>query len=193
MRCYITLLIGCFLMAACSIDPVDRGEGNMLALRPVPAIENVQTKNHTLVVAYPTTAGKIDTSRVALERADGTLDYYARTRWVDFLPVIVQATLTESLSLSGAYALVRSDESGLGDDRMLKSHIRHFEAEYKTAASPDVHIEMDFAIVNVKSDRVLDSFTLRARQQATADTAPAIHDAFVDAFSNIQRQLIARL
>ncbi len=185
----------CLLITACSINPVDRGEGNMLALRPVKVDKNAGANTGRLVIDYPTSAGEVDTSRVALMRPNGTLDYYAATRWTDFLPVIVQTTLTETLALSGTYAFVRSDDAGLGDGHLLKSHIRHFEAVYPAYMErpPEVRIEIDFDVVDVKTDATVKSFTLRAGHQAIDNTTAAIHVAFLNAFADVQQQLVSRL
>lgn len=166
----------------------------MLALRPV-NIDANGASSHTLVVGYPVAAGQIDTARVALKQPNGTIDYFAKTRWVDFLPVIVQTTLTESLSLSGVYKIVRSDEAGLGDDRILKSNIRHFEAVYPAYMDrpPEVIVEIAFTISDVETENVIDTFTLRSAHQSVDNTTTAIHDAFVKSYADVQEQLIGRL
>lgn len=193
----VPIIFATLLLSACSLTSLDRGERQMMTLPSLQTDlqETQPLKNNRLVIDFPETEGHLDTYRIALVLPNGTSDYYARKRWVDFLPVIVQNSLAETLQNARIYRFVKTDAHGLGDDLILKPTIRKFEALYDVndAAPPIAVIEMDFSLQDVATSRKLDGFSLLAEAPATSNNAEAIHDAFKLAYKDIQIQLLERL
>ena len=191
------IIFSAFILASCSLGSLDRGERAMMTLpslqagidRPAPI------HDHRLVVDFPDSEGRLDTYRIAVTTKDGNSDYYAHKRWVDFLPVIVQNSLAETLQNAGLYKFVKTDAHGLGDDLLLKPTIRKFEVLYNATQTdaPDIVIEMDFTLQDVPTGRRLKSFTLTSYSQASANQTKAIRAALDDAYKKIQIQLLDQL
>lgn len=182
------------MLTACSLGtPVDTGRGNMWRLEPLQA-EPQRARYGALVVEAPSTAAELDTYRVALRESSGAADYYAGTRWVDFLPVTVQAALVESLKSSGLFADVADDVTDSRARLALQVELQRFHASYsgKTAA-PKVELAIDAALINRSNGAVLKRANLRSARLAQADDSVAVSRAFREAFADAQRQLVRTL
>ena len=188
----VAFLFLCFFVSACSFGALDRGERHMLTLPAMHTSTPVQTtKSQKLVVGFPQADERLDTTRIALIKPDGTWDYYAQRRWTDFLPVIVQGSLSEALQNAAIYQTVQTDARGLGGDLILKPTIRRFEAAYPAylEKAPEIILEIDFLLARAGTEDIIEEFTLRSAYQAHANQTAAIHDAFSNAFLDIQLQL----
>ncbi len=183
-------------VSSCSLGAMDRGEQYMLSL-PEIAADAIEThvNSNDLVVGFPLADGRLDTYRIALVKPDGSSDYFAQRRWVDFLPVIVQNTMTRSLENQNLYRNVFSDAQGLGDGLILKPTIRRFEAVYPAYMErpPETVIEIDFVLQDVDSEKTLQAFTLSAADQATANSTTAIYDSFKRSYQSILNKLFSAL
>ncbi len=191
------LLVYGFLLAglatACTLAPRDTGTAFMFALEPV-KVTREGPAAETLVVAAPTSAPELDTYRIALKKDNQRWDYYASARWADFLPVVVQDDLTKTLSNTRLFKTVTTDESGLTGDRILKTEIQTFQAEYTTdSAAPVIRVHMTVRLVGRQESAPLASFTLDAERKASGNTLSAVQAAFAAAFSEAQRQLVEKL
>lgn len=195
---HVLLIFLMLLSSACSFKPVDRGQGQMLMLYPVdqhaPGARSAQMSGH-LVVQYPTADAALDSFRVALVNTTGQPDYYAATRWVDFLPLIVQNALVDTLSDADVFDAVTREDTEIRPDYFLKTRISDFEAVYSAdhpTAAPEIHIRMDFLLTSRGQDSLRRKFSVTAHQQAKTDTVAGIHDAFKAAFTKAQRQLLSQ-
>jgi len=190
-KIYALLLLT--LLAACSFTPRDTGSSFMFALQPVEVTGQGAAKD-SLIVFAPTTAPELDTHRIALNKDGKRWDYYAGAKWSDFLPLLVQDNLTKTLEQSGLFKNVATSDSGLTGDKILKTEIRAFQAEYEAGSkAPVIKIRMNVSLVSRLERRPLASFTIKAERKATADTLPAIQSAFAAAFSEAQQQLVEKL
>jgi ABC-type uncharacterized transport system auxiliary subunit len=194
----ILLIILVLFSSACSFNPVDRGQGRMLMLYPVdqskPASHSTYMSGH-LVVQYPTADAALDSYRVALVNTTGRLDYYSATRWVDFLPLIVQNALVDTLSGAALFETVTSEDTEMRPDYFLKTRISGFEAVYPTddpATMPEIHVQLDFLLTGRGHDGLQRKFSTTGHQQAKTDTVAGIHDAFKSAFAKAQLQMLSQ-
>ena len=111
-----------------------------------PALPRVRSQ---LVVEVPDSASGLQTSRIAVKQKPTTLDYYARSEWTDLAPRLVQTKIIESFENSGKIVSVGREGSGLRSDYVLKSELRHFEAQLYESEKPLIRI-----VVNVKLVRM---------------------------------------
>jgi len=181
------------LLTACTFAPRDTGSAFMFALQPAQT-EQQKTGNDSLIVFSPTTSPELDTYRIALNREGRRWDYYAGAKWSDFLPLLVQDNITKTIDETHLFKTVATGDSGLTGDKILKTEIRAFQAEYAAGRdAPIVKIRLTISLVSRLERKPLTSFTIKAEQPAAANTLTAIHAAFANAFDQAQRQLVAKL
>lgn len=182
------------VIAACSpLAPRDQGRSFMFTLEAIaPAAQ--PTHDATLVVDHPTAKIELDTYRVALIREDGVFDYFARTRWVDFISPMVLDSMVFSLEDSGLFKNVLAEHTAFAGDYVLKSEIREFNAVYASADDPP-EIRIALACILLKGDRKtrIATFTAKGTAKAKENSLEAIHEAFNTAFAESQKATVQNL
>lgn len=189
------IALGSLIAVSCTLAPRDTGRGFVLALDHLPAAStHVAMSPDTLVVALPTAAPELDTARIALVKQDGHWDYYAGAKWPDFLPLVVQDSLTESLSGSGLYKTVVSDQSGARGGQKLATVIRSFQTVYRTgAAAPVAKVALSVRLTAAGEADAVAAFDVQAQAPAAQDRLGDIQTAFAAAFRSAQQQAILKL
>ena len=186
------ILLSAFL-TGCTFAPRDTGNSFMFALQPAQA-EQQARRNDSLVVFMPTTSPELDTYRIALNGNGKRWDYYAGAKWSDFLPLLVQDSITKTLDETHLFKTVTTSDSGLTGDKILKTEIRAFQADYAAGrAAPVIKIRMTVSVLSRFERKPLASFTIKATQPAASNSLTAIQTAFSAAFNDAQRQLITQL
>lgn len=187
------ILAAC-LVTACTLSPMDTGRSFMFALTPIVDVRHITSGDNSLIVALPVAAPELDTYRIALVRNGKRWDYYAGARWSEFLPILVQDNLTKTLEKIGTFKTVTTDGTGISGNRILKTEIRAFQAEYRQGvATPVVKIRLMVSLLSHPERVSLVSFEVNAEEKASGDSLPEIQVAFSAAFSKVQRQLITGL
>lgn len=131
-----------------------------------------------LVVETPEAASGLTTSKIAVKQKVTTLDYYARAEWSDLAPRLVQTKLIESFENSGRIVGVGREGAGLRSDYILKSELRHFEAQLYDSVKPKIRI-----VINVKLVKMPDREIVANRSfERTHDANNADIDALIEAF-----------
>ncbi len=196
MKLFLTLLLSATLMVSgCSLTtPKDTGREHMQVLDPLASPPKFKQKYGALVINYPQAPNDLDTFRVALTDVTDTRDYFAGTRWAEFLPGQVQSTLVNSFARSGLFASVREDDTAVAAQYQLTIEILHFEAVYdRPGLPPFVHITAAFELLDVNRQRAVKRFMLESQLPADANTTLAISAAFRGAFANIQADALNTL
>lgn len=190
---YILLLISLACLSACSItSPKDTGKRNMLALESIQLEQKRRTRKH-IIVNHPATASELDTYRIALLLSDGKRDYAAGGRWSEFLPSLVQTSLIGTLNDSKLFANVSSDLIASNGRYRLDSEIHHFEAHVAQGEMTSVHIEMGFAVKDLRSLRSITKFTLSETAMTDHSDFDAINRSFEQAYTQLQQALVKKL
>jgi cholesterol transport system auxiliary component len=144
-----------------------------------------------LLVEAPQAPAGLDTRRIALSRSPVSLDYYADSEWTDRLPSLVQTALVDSFENSGAIAAVGRDAVGLRADFILRSEIRHFEAEYDAAGgAPTISAVILVKLVRMPAGEIVANAAFTAKEPAAANTIPAVVTAFNAALGQIMKQIV---
>jgi ABC-type uncharacterized transport system auxiliary subunit len=181
------------LLAACSLGPRDTGKAFLFSLPAAKVTARGQAAG-SLVVALPTTSPELDTFRIALIRPDGRWDYYAGTRWAEFLPMLVQDSLAETLGEARIFESVATDQTGLAGDKLLKTEIRLFQAEYTPHnEAPVAKVRIAVSLLTRLERTPLAFFTVNAEKRATGNRLADIQAAFAAAFSTAQQQMADKL
>jgi len=96
------------------------------ALTPAPA--GATPVDWALEVDLPDAEDSFDSRRIALIKADGTMDYYANAEWPDRLPVLVQTALVAAFEASGRVPGVARTQDAVHADYEMGVEIRDFAA-----------------------------------------------------------------
>ncbi|MCW5770650.1 MAG: membrane integrity-associated transporter subunit PqiC [Rhodospirillaceae bacterium] len=108
-----------------------------------------------LIVETPESAAGLTTSRIAVKQKPTTLDYYARAEWTDLAPRMVQTKLIESFENTRKIVGVGREGSGLRSDYILKSELRHFEAQLYDTAKPLVRVVVNVKLVKMPAREIV--------------------------------------
>ena len=65
-----------------------------------------------LVVGTPVASADLNSTRIALTRAPGVVEYFAKGAWADYAPILLQDKLIESFEASNAILSVGRDAVG---------------------------------------------------------------------------------
>jgi len=86
------------------------------------------TGDWQLSIERPMASAALSSSRIAIARPDGRLEFAAETVWEDRAPLLVQRLMLESFEDAGLGARVAKDSEGIRADFALKSDLSAFEA-----------------------------------------------------------------
>ena len=103
---------------------------------------------------------------------------------------MVQTLMIESFENSKRIVAVGRDVLGLRADFILKTELREFQAEYFHAGPPRSHIVIAARLVQMPRRAIIGSSTFESSQVATADSVPAVIDAFDEALGKVLRRLV---
>lgn len=144
-----------------------------------------------LLVEAPQATGGLDTRRIALSRSPVSLDYFADSEWTDRVPPLIQAALVDSFENSRAITALGRDSSGLRADFILRSELRRFEADYRTAAGPPtVRVALVVRLVRMPAGEIVADTLVAAREPARANTVPDIVAAFDAALGTVMKEIV---
>ena len=179
-------------LAACNVAVPGQGPPpELYRLTPKSTFaEDLPRVGWQLVLEEPQANAGIDTTRITLQRAPLQIEYYARAQWSDRAPQMVQTLMIESFENSDRIIAVGRDVLGLRADFFLKTELREFQAEYFHPGQPRCHIVIAARLVQMPRRAIIGSNNFEASQTATADSMPAVIDAFDNALGKVLRRLV---
>jgi cholesterol transport system auxiliary component len=144
-----------------------------------------------LLVEVPQAPAGLDTRRIALSRSPISLDYFADAEWTDRLPNMVQTALVDSFENSHRVTVLGGEAIGLRADFVLRSEIRHFEAEYGAAGgAPTIRVMLLVTLIRMPAGEIVANTAFTAAEPAAANALPAIVTAFDAALRTVMRQIV---
>jgi ABC-type uncharacterized transport system auxiliary subunit len=148
----------------------------------------------TLAVVLPIAAPGLNSTSIALLRADGVLDAYAASRWPEVLPEVLQPLIIDALRAGGRFSSVQPDNGPFNAEYLLQVEVRQFAAVYAgdvQGAAPTVHVQL-VATLGRRADRgVLRSFMVAESAPASANRMSAVIDAYNSALGAALQRLVA--
>ena len=146
-----------------------------------------------LTVARPRASTALETDRIAVSPAPRRFDYYSEVRWAEPAPLMLQQNLVAALESSGAFAGVFAAPARVPSELMLDVELRHFEAVADLkGATPEVFVQLQASLVDVRRAMRLASFVSEARVAAGANRRDAIVAAFEEASARVVTDVVAR-
>ena len=145
-----------------------------------------------LVVGTPVASADLNSTRIALTRAPGVVEYFAKGAWADYAPILLQDKLIESFEASNAIVSVGRDAVGLRPDFVLQSDLRDFQAEYSGEA-PTAHLRLAAKLVRMPDRRIVANILTEQKVAAAGNSLPQIVDAFDRAAGQAFEEVVVKV
>lgn len=130
----------------------------------------------SLAVEDPLATRVYDTTKIALMRAPGRVEFYANGEWADRAPRLVQSALVRSFENSGRILGVGDRGSMIVSDFVLQTDIRALHADYSGGA-PAAVVSLYVRLTNSRG-KVVAGRLFEQRISANADAVPEIAASF---------------
>jgi cholesterol transport system auxiliary component len=189
----VTPLLGGPLLSGCGVIPKVNEPVPLYTLSAVERFDRqLPNAEWQLVVGTPVASADLDTTRIALTRAPGVIEYFAKGAWADNAPVLLQDKLIESFEASGAIVAVGRDAVGLRPDYVLQSELRDFQAEYSGDA-PTAHLRLAAKLVRMPDRRIVVTINADKRVPVTGGSLAEIVRAFDQAASEAFQDVVVQV
>lgn len=184
------MLVGGAALGGCGILPKVNEPVPLYTLSAVTQFDRSLPKAQwQLVVGTPVASADLDTTRIALTRSPGVVEYFAKGAWADNAPILLQDKLIESFEASGAIVAVGRDAVGLRPDYVLQSELRDFQAEF-TGEAPTAHVRLVAKLVRMPDRRIIANIAIEQKVAAGGGTLPEIVAAFDRAASEAFQEVV---
>ncbi|MGH6945190.1 MAG: ABC-type transport auxiliary lipoprotein family protein [Geminicoccaceae bacterium] len=187
-------LAACLLVGGCAaaLELATREPPQLFELTPKSTFPNHSPEIMArLSVEVPSATAGLNTARIALRPAPTTLEYYGGASWIDVLPIMVQTLLIESFDNAGGIDVLGREMVGVRADYALLTHIREFQAEYRSsAAAPTVHVRLQARLIRLPRRTSLAATSAEASVPAENTSLQAIVRAFDEAFGKVQKRIV---
>ena len=186
-------LAAAFAASACQglIPGASRDPPRLYELSPKstfdPTLPRVRSQ---LVVESPESASGLQTSRIAVKQRPTTLDYYARSEWTDLAPRLVQTKLIESFENSGKIVSVGREGSGLRSDYVLKSELRHFEAQLYETEKPLIRVVVNVKLVKMPAREIVANRSFERTEKVAAADIDKLVEGFDEALGGVLKRIV---
>lgn len=184
------VLAGGAVLAGCTVISRANEPIPLYTLSPVRQFSQSLPKvDWQLVVGTPVASADLDSTRIALTRSPGVIEYFANGAWADNAPILLQGKLIESFEASKAIVSVGRDAVGLRPDYVLHSDLRDFQAEY-TNGAPVAHLRLAAKLVRMPDRRIVANILTEQKVQAEGNSLPEIVRAFDRAASEAFEEVV---
>ncbi len=143
-----------------------------------------------LIVETPEAAAGLQSSKIAVKQQATTLDYFARSEWSDLAPRLVQTKIVESFENSRRVVSVGREGSGLRSDYILKSELRHFEAQLFDTDQPLVHVTINVKLVKMPERDIIANRNFDRSSKAKSSSLEDVIEAFDEALGGALKRLV---
>ena len=166
------------LLAGCSVlpkrEPIKLYEP---AHSPLSAAADWPAVRWSLLVAKPSASEALDSERINVRPAPGSVQVYQGASWSDGAPELVQAALLRGFEESQKILSVARPGSGVHGDYALQADLRGFESDY-AGGSPQAVVELRLRLVHVVDGEVIAARTVREVEPAAGEAVPEVVAAF---------------
>ncbi|MGE0409297.1 MAG: ABC-type transport auxiliary lipoprotein family protein [Amphiplicatus sp.] len=142
----------------------------------------------SLVIEDPLASRVYDTTKIALVRAPGRVEFYANGEWADRAPRLVQAAIIRSFENSGRILTVGDRIALPGGTFALQTDIRAMHADY--SGNGPVAMFSIYARIATGRGRVLAARLFEERVPAAKDTVPEVAAAFDQAVTSAIGEIV---
>ncbi len=174
-------------LSACGGDLLGPPEaGPIYPVRPTfaPSAAAGEKVNWALAVMRPDVPSGLDTDRIALLQANGTLDYYAKSTYPERVPAAVQRALVDGFESSGRIVAVAREQDTLHADYNLVTEVKDFEAKYSVQDGiPQAVVVINAKLSTAHGRKILGNFVASKSVAATVNSTGAAVQALSQALN----------
>lgn len=153
--------------------------------------KELQRVRWQLVVDEPLASGGLNIDRIALRHSPTELKYFARARWTERAPRMVQTLMVESFENSGAIVAVGRKAIGLRSDYNLITELREFQAEYfESDGVPTVRVRLNAKLVKQPRRAIVASRTFESTIKSEGKAMRHVIRAFDQALGKVLRHTV---
>lgn len=182
------------VLAACGGNVLGLGPqepGTIYPIRPAFMPGNGEKVGWALSILRPDLAGGLDTDRIVLHQADGSMDFYAKATYPDRLGAIVQQTLLDGFEMSGRIGAVAPEQAALHADYNLVSEVKDFSAHYaQTDGMPSVTVSIMAKMTTAHGRAIVSTFSAVKTVSASANSAGAVAQALQQALGAAVTEIV---
>lgn len=146
-------------------------------------------REQQLLVDRPVASAGIDTPRISLIRADGSMGYYRDVSWTDRAPAMLQTAMMEAIEATGKLPALGRDNVGLRADYLLKTEMGAFEAKYTAEGAPVVQVKLRAKLIVMPARRIIDSENFSAEVPVARDDMQMIFAAYQQSSDKVLKDL----
>lgn len=186
------MLAGGVALGGCGVIPKVNDPIPLYTLSAVAQFEQSLPKvDWQLVVGTPIASADLNSTRIALTRSPGVIEYFADGAWADYAPILLQGKLIESFEASRAVSVGR-DAVGLRPDYVLQSDLRDFQAEYG-GATPTAHLRLSAKLVRMPDRRIVANILSEQKEPAGGNSLAEIVAAFDRAAAQAFEEVVVQV
>ena len=188
VTCLVLILSGCE-----GLGPTLGGPpANLYTLTPKNTFsKELVSVSWQLVVNEPIASGGLNVDRIALRHSPTELKYFARARWSERAPRVVQTLMVESFENSGAIVAVGRKAIGLRSDYSLITELREFQAEYfEPDGVPIVRVRLNAKLVKQPRRAIIASHTFQSMIKSQGKEMRHVISAFDQALGKVLRHTV---
>jgi cholesterol transport system auxiliary component len=190
-----------FVLSGCGslgLGPTD-ANNTLYVLQPAlpPAPAGATPVDWALEVDLPDAEDSFNSRRIALIKADGTMDYYADAEWPDSLPVLVQTALVAAFEASGRVPGVARTQDAVHADYEMVVEIRDFSAHYgaqdkdaKPTGIPKISVILIAQMTTAHGRKMVAHFSADQSADASENSTGAVVRAMNTALGAAVQQIV---
>lgn len=178
-------------LSACGGDLIGPPEaGPIYPLRPSFAAAGGPKVSWALSILRPDVPGGLDSDRIALLQANGTMEYYANATYPDRLNAIIQRALVDGFLASNRVDAVAREQEALHADYNLFVSVKDFQANYTVQDGvPEAVVTMNAKLTTAHGRKIIGNFnvvkTINAGVNNTGAATQALSQALGQAVTDI--------
>jgi cholesterol transport system auxiliary component len=144
-----------------------------------------------LAVMRPDVPSGLDTDRIALLQANGTLDYYAKATYPERVPAAVQRALVDGFESSGRIVAVAREQDTLHADYNLVTEVKDFEAKYSVQDGiPQAVVVIHAKLSTAHGRKIVGNFTASKSAAASVNSTGAAVQALSQALNEAVTDIV---
>ena len=192
---YLCVLM--LILAGCSVLERAEKAPSLYVLKPVPAGVNIASDRPTpeIAIRKPEIEPGLNTEKIAVLKADRTLDFISGAEWAaqleDVLASFLQASYENKLPLN---SVVEEDYQSAADWDLMTT-VRDFQAEYsgyEASEPPVIRVTFLMTLRDRNNGETLNKLVLSRAVPARANTETEIVSAFEQALREVTQESIQR-
>lgn len=187
----LPLLLAVLMAASCGILP---------EREPVTIYQPVRTATivdpqwpgakWSLLVSRPVAGTQIDSERINVQPAPGTVQVYKSAAWTDAAPDLLQMALLRGFEDSQRILAVSRSGSGVRGQYQLLTELRSFQSVYTQPGQPEAVVEVYARLVHTSDGRVIAARSFRHAEPAAGEEVGTVVEAFSRALDRSTAEIV---